>query len=389
MKDKLSKIFIEFTQSEKNASLLLLACTVISLILANTHFVTNYTSLWHHNITISFLNFQLSYPLEQWINDGLMSIFFLLVGLEIERELYEGELHPIKNAIVPVVAAVGGMLMPALIYLFINQHSPEYYRGFGIPMATDIAFSLAILALIKHKVPHSMKILLTALAIIDDLGSIVVIALFYGKEIQWIYLIFSIGIFLVMIAMNKLKVYRLTPYLLLAIPMWYTMMKSGIHATVSGVLLAFALPFNSKQTPNPSIKMQEILHIPVGFIILPLFILCNTAIPLHVEYIDRLIDKHAIGIAAGLVLGKPIGIFLSVYLLSQFKIVSFSSRVGWIKVLGIGFAAGIGFTMSIFITYLAFYEEALIQSSKMMILIASSVSALLAYFVFAISQDEK
>lgn len=381
MRRQITRLFLEFTKSERNAGFVLIICTVISLLLANSAVSEAYIHFWHQFFSLSFLSFELHYPLEHWINEGLMTLFFLLVGLEIERELYEGELHPIKNAVLPVVAAIGGMLMPAFIYMLFNMNMPTI-RGFGIPMATDIAFSLAILSLVSRKVPVGLKVLLTALAIIDDLGSIVVIALFYGASIQWGYLLAAAGIFLILLIMNRLKVYRLTPYLILGVPMWYCMLKSGIHATLSGVLLAFALPFNYKGEKNPSVHMQEMLHIPVGFIILPLFILANTAIPVKTEYIRYLIQPHALGIGLGLFLGKPLGIFLSMYLLVKLKVVSLPNGVGWYKVWATGMAAGIGFTMSIFITHLAFQDEVLIQSSKLMILLGSFVSGIFAYLLF-------
>ncbi|GIV28535.1 MAG: Na(+)/H(+) antiporter NhaA [Bacteroidia bacterium] len=385
MRQRLTNLFLEFTKSEKNSGLVLIICTIISLLIANSSFSNEYIHFWHQPLTFSFFNVTISYPLEHWINDGLMTIFFLMVGLEIERELYEGELHPIKNAILPIVAAIGGMIAPALLYSIINWNLPTI-KGFGIPMATDIAFSLAVLSLVSNKVPFSLKVLLTALAIIDDLGSIFVIAFFYGKEIQWFYLFLSLAIFFVLLIMNRLKIYRLTPYLLLGLPMWYCMMQSGIHATLSGVLLAFALPFNYKGEKNPSIRLQEMLHIPVGFIILPIFTLANTSIPVKLEYIDNLLLPHAIGIGIGLFFGKPLGITLSILLVNKLKFVSLPENVGLYKILATGVVAGIGFTMSIFITHLAFNNEVMIQSSKLMILIGSFLSGITAYLMFLLSK---
>jgi len=380
MKQKLTNIFLEFTSSEKNAGLVLIVCTIISLILANSSFSNEYIHFWHQSLSFSFLSLELNFPLEHWINDGLMTIFFFMVGLEIERELYEGELHPIKNAILPIVAAIGGMLMPAFIYILINFHSPTV-KGFGIPMATDIAFSLAVLSLVSNRIPFALKVLLTALAIIDDLGSIFVIAFFYGQSIQWNYLLASLGIFLVLLIFNRLKIHRITPYLLLGLPMWYCMLQSGIHATLSGVLLAFALPFKKGEN-NPSIRMQEMLHIPVGFLILPLFTFANTAIPIKTEFIGSLLEKHSLGIGLGLFLGKPLGIFLSTYALVKLNIVRLPEKVSWYKIWSMGVVAGIGFTMSIFITHLAFTDEVHIQSAKLMILIGSTLSGITAYLMF-------
>ncbi len=391
MKQFLTNIFLEFTRSERSAGLLLIICTIFSLTIANNNNLgEKYIHFWHQNLNLSFVNFEMNYPLKHWIDDGLMTIFFLLVGLEIERELYAGELHPIKNAIIPIVAAIGGMLAPAIIYSIVN-YNLSTIQGFGIPMATDIAFSLAILSLVSNKVPFSIKILLTSLAIIDDLGAITVIALFYGEEIHWAYLFISLSIFIILLIMNRLKIYYLTPYLLLGLPMWYFMMNSGIHASIAGVLLAFAIPFsNGNDDKNPSIKLQEALHIPVGFIILPLFILANTAIPIKIEYINSLLDKHSLGIGLGLCLGKPIGIFLSIYTIVKLKIVELPKNVNWYNVLSLGVLAGIGFTMSIFITHLAFNDnETLIQSSKIMILISAIISSAVAYMMFLFSGKRK
>lgn len=386
MRQRITQLFTEFTRSEKNGGLVLVVCTVFSLILSNLATGEGYVHFWHQHLQISFLNFKMSYTIEQWINDGLMSVFFLLVGLEIERELYEGELHPIKNAITPIVAAIGGMLVPALIFIILNYNSSTI-KGFGIPMATDIAFSLVVLSLASNKVPTSIKVLLTSLAIIDDLGAILVIALFYGKSVQWYYLMSAIGIFIVLLLMNRLRVYRITPYLILGVIMWYCMLMSGIHATLSGVLLAFALPFGYKDGKNPSLKLQELLHVPVAFIVLPLFTLANTCIPIHLEYLNKLFDVHSIGIAAGLVVGKPLGIFLSIYLIYKLRIVTLPENISWHKIWAMGMSAGIGFTMSIFITHLAFNDEVLIQSSKMMVLLSSFVSGLLAYLMFLRSRE--
>ncbi|GAB4205167.1 MAG: Na+/H+ antiporter NhaA [Bacteroidia bacterium] len=386
MRKGIVNLFVEFTQSEKNAGLVLIVCTVLSLILANSVISGSYVNFWHQEMRFSFLNFEMIHTLEEWINDGLMTVFFLLVGLEIERELYEGELHPIKNAIVPIAAAIGGMVIPAVIYAIVNFHSPETLRGFGIPMATDIAFSLAVLSLVANRVPLALKVLLTSLAIIDDLGSIIVIAVFYGKGIHWFYLMSALGIFLILLVMNKLKIYRLTPYLLLGIVMWYCMLKSGIHATISGVLLAFALPFNYRGERNPSIRLQEMLHIPVAFLVLPIFTLANTAIPLNFEFINSLSNVHAIGIALGLIAGKPLGILLGIYLVVRLKVVQLPNNVNWYQLLALGTSAGIGFTMSIFFAQLAFNDEVLIQSSKMMILISSCFSGLLAYLMFVLKK---
>lgn len=381
MKTKITNLYKDFISSEKNAGLVLIFCTVISLIIANSAIGESYIHFWHTHFGFSFLNFDLHYSIEHWINDGLMTIFFLLVGLEIERELYAGELHPIKNAILPIFGAIGGMLFPALIFIAINYNSSTV-NGFGIPMGTDIAFALAVISLLGNRVPVSIKILLTAIAIIDDLGSILIIALFYGSNIQYGFLMASLGIFVFLLILNRLKVHSLIPYLVLGVPMWFFMMQSGIHPTISGVLLAFACPFGSGKQNTPSIKLQHHLHLPVAFIILPLFTLANTAIPFKTEFISGLSGLHAIGIGLGLVIGKPLGILLSFFIIIKLKIVKLPKDTSWYDILALGCIAGIGFTMSIFITQLAFNNELLIQSSKMMILIASCLAGLLGFLLF-------
>lgn len=381
MKTKVINLYKEFTNSKKNAGLILIFCTIISLFLANTDFSESYVHFWHKEIGFSFLSFDLHYSLEHWINDGLMTIFFLLVGLEIEHELYAGELHPIKNALLPIFGAIGGMLMPAIIFIIINYHTPTIH-GFGIPMGTDIAFAIAVISLLGNRVPSSIKILLTAIAIIDDLGSILIIALCYGSNINFMFLFASLGIFLFLVILNKLKVYSLVPYIILGIPMWFFMMQSGIHPTISGVLLAFACPFGNGRENTPSIKLQHYLHIPVAFIILPLFTLANTAIPIKTEFIHQLSGTHSIGISLGLIIGKPLGILMAFYTITKMKIVTLPKDINWHDVLAMGCIAGIGFTMSIFITQLAFTSEALIQSSKMMILLASLSSGFIGFLLY-------
>ncbi len=376
MKLTITNIFKDFTGSEKNAGLVLVFCTILSLFLANSSFGEAYIHFWHQPIGFSISHFDLHFSVEHWINDGLMTIFFLMVGLEIERELYDGELHPIKNAILPVVGALGGMLFPALIFLTLNFNSATA-NGFGIPMGTDIAFALGVLALAGNRVPVSIKIMLTAIAIIDDLGSILIIALFYGSDIEFTYLLISLSIFGVLLALNRLRVYSMIPYLVLGIGMWFFMMQSGIHPTISGVLLAFAFPFGKGDESSPSIKLQHRLHLPVAFIILPLFTLANTAIPIKTEFISGISDSHSLGIALGLIIGKPLGILVALFSVIKLNIVKLPNGVSWYDLLSLGCIAGIGFTMSIFITQLAFTNEALVQSSKLTILISSTIAGLI------------
>ena len=267
-----SKLFKDFFDSEKIGGLILLGCTIISLFIANSSFGETYNQFWHSYADLSFSSLNLKYSIEHWINDGLMTIFFLLVGLEIERELYKGELTSLKNALLPIGAAVGGMVVPAGIYFLVNLQSGNT-AGFGIPMATDIAFALGMLALAGSRVPFSLKIFLTALAIIDDLGAITIIAIFYNTGISWAFLVSAMGIFFILMIMNKLGVKNLIFYLVPGVVMWYCMLQSGVHATITGVLLAFAIPFHDNDRKNPSYHLQHFLHRPVAFIILPLWLL--------------------------------------------------------------------------------------------------------------------
>ncbi len=384
----ITKLFRDFSNSEKVGGLLLLACTVISLLIANSRYGEAYANFWHSKLDLSFASVNLSYSVEHWINDGLMTIFFLLVGLEIERELYKGELTSFKNAILPIGAAVGGMLVPAGIYLLINWNSGNT-SGFGIPMATDIAFALGMMALAGNRVPFSLKIFLTALAIIDDLGAILVIALFYNTGLSWAFLGAALGIFALLMVLNKLGVKNLVVYLVPGVIMWYCMLQSGVHATITGVLLAVAIPFSKNDATNPSYLLQHALHKPVAFIILPIFALANTGILLSEGWLSEMGSANSLGIILGLVLGKPIGILLACWLLVKTKIATLPYQVRWKELTGAGVLAGIGFTMSIFISNLAFTDMATAQFSKIAVLIASLIATILGLSILFTSPKKE
>ncbi|MGZ5286292.1 MAG: Na+/H+ antiporter NhaA [Flavisolibacter sp.] len=369
-------LFKAFFNSEKSGGFILIFSTLIAIVIANSAPGEDFLHLIHSHLDLSFGPVLLDLSIEHWVNDGLMAIFFLLVGLEIERELYVGELSTIRNAMLPILAAIGGMLVPAGIHLVLNAGT-ETQAGFGIPMATDIAFALGILSLAGNRVPVSLKIFLTALAIIDDLGAITVIAIFYTEDLQIGYLLASLGIFAILFIMGKLKVYKLVFYLLPGLIMWYCMLQSGIHATIAGVLLAFAIPFNKKSDKNSSYYLQHVLHKPVAFIILPLFALVNTAIPIPADALEGLGSNNALGIILGLIAGKFAGIMLAVWLALKAGIANKSEGMSWRLISGVSILAGIGFTMSIFITNLAFNDTAIIISSKLAILLASLIAAVL------------
>jgi NhaA family Na+:H+ antiporter len=380
MKTKLSKLFEEFFESEQVSGIILILCTVTSIVIANSYFGKDYLDFWHTKIGFEIGGIALKYSLEHWINDGLMAIFFLLIGLEIERELYVGELSDLKNATLPVFAAIGGMCTPALLHFLLNRGT-ETQAGVGIPMATDIAFALGVLALLGSRVTISLKIFLAALAIIDDLGAIVIIALFYVGDLSLLYLGLALGIYVGLLILNHLGVHRLPFYLIPGFVMWYIMLKSGIHATIAGVLLAFAIPFARGDEESPSYKLQHFLHKPVAFIIMPLFALANTGIALTGNWIEGLATSNSLGIFAGLFFGKPLGIALFSVLAVKLGLSQLPGDVSWRNIIGAGFLGGIGFTMSIFITLLAFGNPEIVQSSKISILVGSLVAGTVGFLI--------
>lgn len=368
IRDKLISPIFAFIHDSRAVGITLIVCTLLSLLLSNSAWGPSYLALWETVIPLPDA-IHIPHTVLHMINDGLMTLFFLLAGMEIKREIANGELSSLRKSALPVLAATGGMLVPALLYFVVNANS-AYARGWGVPMATDIAFSLGILSLLGTRAPLSLKILLTALAIIDDLGAIVAIAIFYTDHISLLYLGIAGGLFLLLLVMNALKVNRLLPYFIVGIALWYCMFNSGIHATLAGVLLAFSLPLD--RIP----RLEHRLHNPVSFIILPLFALANTAIVFPADISATLNSPVSYGILLGLVAGKPLGIFLVSYLAVKLRIASLPEGLGWNHILGIGLLAGIGFTMSIFIAMLAFNTEAPQITAKLAILIASGVSGL-------------
>jgi NhaA family Na+:H+ antiporter len=378
MKTKLTRLFIEFFDSEQASGIVLIACTITSILIANSVFGSGFIDFWHRKVGFDAGFLSLHYSVEHWINDALMAIFFLLIGLEIEREIYIGELSDLQNASLPIFAAIGGMALPALFYFLINRGTGTQ-NGFGIPMATDIAFALGVLALLGNRIPASLKIFLTALAIIDDLGAILLIAIFYVGDFSLLYLILSLAIFAGLILLNRLGVNSLAAYLIPGVLMWYFMLQSGIHATLAGVLLAFALPFRDGSEKSPSYRLQHFLHKPVAFFIMPLFALANTGIVFTAGWTSELLSPNSLGVFAGLVIGKPVGILAACFLAVRSGLSRLSSDLSWGHIVGVGFLGGIGFTMSIFITLLAFENPMTIQSTKISILLSSLVAGLIGY----------
>lgn len=359
-----NNLFQQFFESEKTGGALLLIATLLSLVLSNIVIGPSYPEFWHSEI--------MGDSLVHWINDGLMVLFFLLVGLELEREIYIGGLSNIRSALLPIFAALGGMIVPASIHYYFN-HDLVTQSGAGIPSATDIAFSLGVLSMFGKKVPLSLKIFLTALAITDDLGAIFIIAIFYTKTLIWSNLIISLGIFSFLLVMNRLKVKKIILYLIGGFGMWYFMLGSGVHAAIAGVLLAFAIPFTKEN--NISYVIQHKLHKPVAYIILPVFALANTCIVLENDWMSDLFSNNSTGIFLGLVLGKPLGIILFCLIAVFTGVSSLPENVSWKHLIGAGILAGIGFTMSIFISGLAFDDITLIKSSQIVVFIASMVAA--------------
>lgn len=381
---KLTSYFKKFFHSSQSSGILLIFCVIISLIIANSAVGKDFQNFL--DLKIGLQLFHLEYSVSTWINDGLMAVFFLLVGLEIKRELLEGELSSFKNASLPIFAAIGGMLVPAGIYAAFNAGSP-YSNGWGIPMATDIAFSLAIISMLGRKVPASIKIFLAALAIVDDLGAILVIALFYTEHIHWVYLFLSLGVTILLFILNFLKVKKIIFYIIPGLFLWYFLHHSGIHATIAGVLLAFAIPTNESDVIiSPLEKLEHQLHLPVNFIIMPVFALANTNIMFTNAMIEGITGTLGLGIIFGLIFGKLIGINLFSFLAIKLKLSSLPKNSSWRHMAGTGLLAGIGFTMSIFISLLSFKNEIEIQDeAKFAILTASVIAAVCGYIILNMS----
>jgi NhaA family Na+:H+ antiporter len=370
------EIFKNFFRSESIGGIILMACIVLSLAIANSPLGAGFNHLL--SATAGFENgaIHLKFTTTAWVNDGLMAVFFLLVGLEIKRELVQGELSSIKQASLPIVAAIGGMLVPALLYALINHNSPTA-SGWGIPMATDIAFAIAVLTLLGDRIPGSLRVFLTALAIVDDLGAIIVIAVFYTAQINFTYLMLSAIVFAAQILLNRFKVQGLIWYLLLGALLWYFIHGAGIEATIAGVLTALTIPVKGENSPLE--KLEHALTRPVNFIIVPIFAMVNTAIRFEPGMINAFTLPLGLGITAGLLLGKPIGIALSSWVAVKFKLAGLPPNSTWMQLIGIGVLGGIGFTMSIFIALLSFTDAVYRNDAKFIILCVSVAAGLIGY----------
>lgn len=408
----------------------LILCTVVALVLSNVDATAGaYHAIWSADFSIGFDGFGLTKPFELWINDALMAVFFFAVGLEIKREIVAGELRSLRQASLPIAAAIGGMVVPALIYLTFNGGTATE-DGWGIPMATDIAFALGILSLMSRRVPLSLKIFLTALAIVDDLGAILVIAVFYSSQIDWAALIGAGLLFALLLTLAKMRVYKMRWYLIPAVILWILFLKSGVHATIAGVLIATAMPATSKfskehfwgaapkivdkfkqddinhvqvlsnenqreslqrmrvlarNTMSPVQRLEHSLHSTVAFLIMPIFALCNAGVVISADAIPSLMGTQPVGIVAGLVLGKPIGILLFSFLAVRLGWASMPSGATWRTLTGVACLGGIGFTMSIFIDNLAFSDPSMVATGKIAILTASILAAIIGSAIISTS----
>lgn len=380
---KLTKIksFKEFLSSSTGGGVILITCVILALTFANTSFGPSLLSFLDTQIGYENSNLELKYSIKQWIDDGLMAIFFLLVGLEIKRELVEGELASPKKAALPIFAAIGGALIPALIYIFINA-GQETAHGWGIPMATDIAFALAVISMLGTKAPASLKVFLAALAIVDDLLAILVIAIFYSGDLHYNFLLYALALFILQLTFNKLGFKNLLFYIIPGLIMWYFVHHSGVHATIAGVLTAMTLPIKSgtKSKVSPLEKLEHMLVIPVNYMIIPLFAFVNTAIVIHGEMLGGLTSSLGLGIIIGLLIGKPIGILFTCFICIKSKIANLPEGATWKHLFGVGLLAGIGFTMSIFVAMLSFDDPLHIEEAKLAVLLASVSAGTIGYF---------
>lgn len=417
----------KFIKMEAFSGILLIIVAVLALFLSNSSYSEGYFAFFQKKFTIAIEGFEISKTLIHWINDGLMAVFFLLVGLEIKRETQTGELSTFNKAALPAFAAVGGMLIPAFFYEIFN-YSGEGWPGWGIPMATDIAFALGVLTLLGKRVPTSLKLFLTALAIVDDVGAVLVIAIFYTSEIALGPIFIALAIFGVMLILNYLKIFRVSVYLFLGFFLWIAVLKSGIHATVAGVMLAIAIPGrsknsveecvssnesilnrlkdNSKTDPDdpkkdkklanavftiedncthavsPLLRLEHSLHSWVAFFVIPLFAFANAGIVVNSSLLGDIGNPIALGVLAGMVLGKPVGIALFSWLATKLKVASLPEGVSWKHIIGVGFLGGVGFTMAIFIDNLAFASNAYyIEIAKFAILLGSLLAGIIGYVI--------
>jgi len=388
MVKKLGNALQEFIAQETSAGIILFCAAVAAMVAINSALNPYYLAFLDIPVAVQFGGLEIAKPLALWINDGLMAIFFFLVGLEVKRELLEGQLSSIEQASLPAIAAVGGMALPALVFLYFNWTVPENVNGWAIPAATDIAFALGVLALLGKHAPVSLKILLLAIAIIDDIGAIVIIALFYTAEVSGFSLLLAGGGTLLLFAMNRLGVIRTAPYILVGIFLWICVLKSGVHATLAGVIAALAIPLSAKDGSSPLKHLEHILHPWTAFLVLPIFAFANAGVSLAGLQIADLMAPLALGIAAGLVIGKQIGVFGFMYLATRIGLVKRPAGVTWLQLYGLACLTGIGFTMSLFIGNLAFVDPDQIETVKLGVISGSLISGVLGYCLLRLASSK-
>ena len=393
MPRRIIKPFEDFFRHESSSGVVLIIFCVVAIILANSPYAINYEKFIHCKLTIGYGNLSLSKSLLHWVNDGLMVIFFFLVGMEIKRELAVGELNSVKKAALPIGAAVGGMIVPAVIYFFINRGTTGI-SGWGIPMATDIAFALAALSLLgSQKAPVGLAVFLTALAIVDDLGAIMVIAVFYTEKVSLMALLMALAILLVLILANKLRVNSIFVYLFLGLLLWLAFLKSGVHATIAGVILGMTIPVRSAGSRSEKTVLSRLEHALqpwVAFGVMPVFAFTNAGVSIDIKVFKDLITSPiSFGIIAGLFLGKQMGIFGFSYLMINLKMASLPKRVTMKQLYGVSILAGIGFTMSIFISTLAFKDTNMLATAKISIIVASLLSAMVGFLFLSMKSKIK
>lgn len=371
----------DFMRLESAGGILLLAAAVLAMLVANSPLAYIYDALLNTTVAVQVGALSIDKPLLLWVNDGLMAVFFFLIGLEIKREVMEGELSSFSQVVLPGMGALGGMAVPAAIYAWMNWGDPVALDGWAIPVATDIAFALALLGVFGSRVPTALKVFLLTLAIFDDLAAIVIIALFYSGDLSVSALIVGILALLIAIAMNRLGVTRTSSYILLGVVLWIAVLKSGVHATLAGVLIAFCVPMRDAQGESPLCDLEHDLHGPVAYAILPVFAFANAGLSLAGMSIENLTNPVTAGVAAGLVIGKPVGILAFVWLATSLRIAKLPMNVNWTQLLGVAFACGIGFTMSLFIAGLAFEHGSgdYYGGDRLGILVGSILSAIAAY----------
>ena len=374
-----------FAEMQASSGLLLIGAGALALLVNNSPLSNYYEAILSAHITIQVADMGIDKSILHWVNDGLMAVFFFLVGLEVKREFVEGRLSDLTDVILPLVAAVGGMLLPALIYFTVTAGNPDVSAGWAIPTATDIAFALGVLALLGDRVPASLRILLLSLAIFDDLGAISIIAIFFSSDLSALSLLLAAGAFLILVVLNFSGVAQTGGYILIGIALWFFVLKSGVHATLAGVLLAFTIPMRDRAGRSPLRQLEDSLHPWIAYGVMPVFAFANAGVSLSGLSLDDVLDPVTIGIVAGLVVGKQVGILAACFGAVKLGWAKLPEEISWGMVYGVSVLAGVGFTMSLFIGSLAFQDSGLLQSTRIGVLSGSILSACMGYAVLRVA----